>query len=112
MSYLENLRAQKEAEAKQYSEDIKRWLEIALITTEAVLRAASRGNVICQEAAKKIAPLLPVNKVVNLHATVAESALGHPPSFDDTPHKPEPFEPPVPDSRQSIEQSEDTQHER
>lgn len=71
---LEQLRSAKEIEAAKTSADIKRWLEIARIATEAVLDAARHGNIRCQHAAKLILPLLPVpqvNKVVN---SIAESS--------------------------------------
>lgn len=56
---LEQLRDAKEREAKEYSDEIKKWLNITDISLKALLTAAAHGNLRCREAVKEILPMLP-----------------------------------------------------
>lgn len=55
---ISRLRAERESESLEVSNEIKRWLEIANIAVPAILMAAKHGNVRCQEAVRKMEPLL------------------------------------------------------
>lgn len=59
---LEGLRDQKERDAKQTADAIKRYLQIVLVAVPALKDAALAGNVTCRRAMREILPLLPEAK--------------------------------------------------